>query len=300
LRLKTGETQRHAFYPERRRSGWALASAHPALAAPKPADEGEATFRATYKELVETNTAVSDGSCTLAAQRMAARLTAAGYGADQITLFATPEHPKDGGLVAVLPGTAKAQADPAARPSRRGGGQARGLDPRPFDRGRRLFLWPGRGRRQGDGGDLGRYDGPAQGRKAAQAHGQAGADLRRGNHLGLQRRAVAGGQQTRADRRGIRPQRGGGGKTNGKGLSEGGKLVSQSIQVGEKAVQNYRLETRNPGGHSSTPVRDNAIYELADALVRLRAYNSRSNFPTPRARSLPRRARRGAMRWARR
>jgi acetylornithine deacetylase/succinyl-diaminopimelate desuccinylase-like protein len=30
-----------------------------------------------------------------------------GHGADQITLFATPEHPKDGGLVAVLPGTAK-------------------------------------------------------------------------------------------------------------------------------------------------------------------------------------------------
>jgi acetylornithine deacetylase/succinyl-diaminopimelate desuccinylase-like protein len=63
---------------------------------------------------------------------------------------------------------------------------------------------------------------------------------------------------------------GGGGDTDGKGLSEGGKLVNQSIQVGEKAVQNYRLETRNPGGHSSIPVRDNAIYELADALARLR------------------------------
>ena len=62
---------------------------------------------------------------------------------------------------------------------------------------------------------------------------------------------------------------GGGGDTDGKGLSEGGKLVNQSIQVGEKAVQNYRLETR-------IPVRENAIYELADALARLRDHE----FPT--------------------
>ena len=39
----------------------------------------QAEFRALYKELVETNTTLSEGSCTLAAQRMAARLTAAGY-----------------------------------------------------------------------------------------------------------------------------------------------------------------------------------------------------------------------------
>ena len=44
------------------------------------------------------------------------------------------------------------------------------------------------------------------------------------------------------------------------------------MQVGEKASQNYRLETVNPGGHSSIPIRDNAIYELADALVRVRDY----------------------------
>src|SRR5579864_6668114 len=44
------------------------------------------------------------------------------------------------------------------------------------------------------------------------------------------------------------------------------------MQVGEKAVQNYRLETVNAGGHSSIPIRDNAIYELADALVRVRSY----------------------------
>ena len=46
----------------------------------------------------------------------------------------------------------------------------------------------------------------------------------------------------------------------------------ESIQVGEKAAQNYHLETTNPGGHSSIPIRDNAIYELADALTKVRDY----------------------------
>ena len=38
---------------------------------------GEAKFRDLYKELIETNTALSAGDCTLAAERMAARLKAA-------------------------------------------------------------------------------------------------------------------------------------------------------------------------------------------------------------------------------
>jgi acetylornithine deacetylase/succinyl-diaminopimelate desuccinylase-like protein len=46
--------------------------------------------------------------------------------------------------------------------------------------------------------------------------------------------------------------------------------VLESIQVGEKAAQNYRLETVNAGGHSSIPIRDNAIYELSDALLKVR------------------------------
>ena len=52
-----------------------------------------------------------------------------------------------------------------------------------------------------------------------------------------------------------------------------GSAPVESIQDGEKGVQNFRLETRNPGGHSSIPVRDNAIYELAAALVKLQAYD---------------------------
>src|SRR6516162_435641 len=64
----------------------------------------EARFRDLYKELVETNTTLSSGSCTLAAQRMADRLKAAGYPADDFHLFSVPDHPEEGGLVLIAPG----------------------------------------------------------------------------------------------------------------------------------------------------------------------------------------------------
>ena len=43
-------------------------------AVPQDTPAGEQRFRELYKELVETNTSLSVGSCTLAAERMAARL----------------------------------------------------------------------------------------------------------------------------------------------------------------------------------------------------------------------------------
>lgn len=56
-------------------------------------------------------------------------------------------------------------------------------------------------------------------------------------------------------------------------LDDSGKPVVLNIQAGEKFPQNYRLEVVNPGGHSSRPVRENAIYRLADALVKIRAHD---------------------------
>ena len=44
-----------------------------------PLRPDQVAFLALYKELVETNTTLSAGSCTLAAERMAAHLKAAGY-----------------------------------------------------------------------------------------------------------------------------------------------------------------------------------------------------------------------------
>src|ERR1700721_2123591 len=70
-----------------------------------PLRPDQIAFRALYKELVETNTTLSAGSCTLLAQRIAAHLKAAGFTDKDITLFSVPDHPKEGGLVAVLAGS---------------------------------------------------------------------------------------------------------------------------------------------------------------------------------------------------
>jgi len=51
-----------------------------------------------------------------------------------------------------------------------------------------------------------------------------------------------------------------------------GKSLGFRIQTSEKLFQNFTLTVRNPGGHSSRPRADNAIYDLAEALTRLKAH----------------------------
>ncbi len=247
----------------------------PALAAaPAASTAGEPLFRETYKELVETNTTLSSGSCTLAAERMAARLKKAGFADSDITLFATPEHPKEGGLVAILSGTSKAEKpilllahvdvveakredwvrDPFTLIEEGGYFYARGA----YDDKAMASIWVD---------TLVRYK-------------QEGFKPKRTIKLALTcgeetTYAFNGAEWLAKNKRDLIDaefalNEGGAGRTDGKGVVEGGKVVAQTVQVGEKAVQNYRLETRNPGGHSSMPVRDNAIYELADALAKLR------------------------------
>ena len=48
-----------------------------------------------------------------------------------------------------------------------------------------------------------------------------------------------------------------------------GKVTAVSVEPTEKLYGDYKLEVTNPGGHSSRPVPDNAIYHLADAIERL-------------------------------
>src|SRR4051794_26514402 len=74
-------------------------------AASKQARAGEADFRALYKELVEINTTLSVGSCTDAVNAMRARLLAAGYPEAQVHVVIPQGWPKQGNLVALLPGT---------------------------------------------------------------------------------------------------------------------------------------------------------------------------------------------------
>ena len=48
-----------------------------------------------------------------------------------------------------------------------------------------------------------------------------------------------------------------------------GKPIRNSVQTSEKVSLSYKLEVSNRGGHSSLPTKDNAIYHLAEGLVRL-------------------------------
>jgi len=48
-----------------------------------------------------------------------------------------------------------------------------------------------------------------------------------------------------------------------------GKPVNVDVEACEKLYADFQLTVTNPGGHSSLPVPDNAIYHLADALSRL-------------------------------
>jgi acetylornithine deacetylase/succinyl-diaminopimelate desuccinylase-like protein len=64
------------------------------------------------------------------------------------------------------------------------------------------------------------------------------------------------------------------------GLNEGGggrvrqgRKLSHDVQLAEKKVLNFKLTSLNPGGHSSRPVKDNAITHLAEALVKVGAYD---------------------------
>jgi acetylornithine deacetylase/succinyl-diaminopimelate desuccinylase-like protein len=55
--------------------------------------------------------------------------------------------------------------------------------------------------------------------------------------------------------------------------SQKGRAVLFNIDVSEKVYADFTLETTNPGGHSSVPRHDNAIYSLAAALTRLQAFS---------------------------
>mgnify|MGYP002651950251 CR=1 FL=1 len=257
----------------------ALCAAAPAVAIPPPlpgVDTGEQAFRATYKELVETNTTVSSGSCTLAAERMAARLRAAGFADSQLTLFATPEHPKDGGLVAVLPGTSK-KLKPMLLLAHVDVVEARRED------------WTR------DPFTLIEEDGYFYGRGTVddKAHAAIWTDImarfakegfkpKRTIKLALTcgeetSGAFNGAEWLAKNRRELIDaafalNEGGGGRTNGTPVAKGGKLEALSLQAGEKAYQDFTLTATNPGGHSSQPVRENAIYDLSQALLAIRDY----------------------------
>ncbi|HEX4972264.1 MAG TPA: M20/M25/M40 family metallo-hydrolase [Steroidobacteraceae bacterium] len=232
----------------------------------------QAAFREIYQELVETNTSLSAGSCTLAAEKMAARLRTAGYPDSDLHLFATPDHPKEGGLVAILPGTdPKARAilllahidvveakredwerDPFKLVEENGYFYARGsLDDKSMAATWVDTLIRLRGERTK----------PRRTIKMALTCGEETSGAFNGaEYLAKEKRDLIDAA--------FALNEGAWGM-----LDESGKRVMMGVQAGEKTSQNFRLEVTNPGGHSSRPVKNNAIYHLAAALTRIEHYD---------------------------
>jgi acetylornithine deacetylase/succinyl-diaminopimelate desuccinylase-like protein len=234
-------------------------------------DQGLARFREIYKELVETNTTLSSGDCTLAATRMAARLKAGGYASGDVRVFVPEGHPKEGGLLAVLHGS-----DPSAKSilmlahldvveARR---EDWTRDPFQFIEENGYFY--GRGVNDDKAqatiwvDNLIRYReenfNPKRSIKLALTCGEETNGALNG----------AGWLATH-ERRAIDAEfalnEGGFGA-----LDDQGRRVANLIEAAEKTSQNFRLEVTNPGGHSSRPVPDNAIYHLARAVDRISQY----------------------------
>ena len=59
----------------------------------------------------------------------------------------------------------------------------------------------------------------------------------------------------------------------GGGVMRKGKYLTNEVQAAEKVYQDFRLEVHNAGGHSSMPIKDNAIYRLSAGLSRLAAFD---------------------------
>ena len=59
----------------------------------------------------------------------------------------------------------------------------------------------------------------------------------------------------------------------GGGAERNGRKVSNNVQAAEKVYLSFWFAAKNPGGHSSLPVRENAIYELSEALLAVREYD---------------------------
>jgi acetylornithine deacetylase/succinyl-diaminopimelate desuccinylase-like protein len=240
----------------------------PAAAQTRP---DQVRFRALYKELVETNTTLSAGDCTLAAAKMAAHLKAAGYPDADLHPFSVPDHPKEGGLVAVLHGS-----DPKAKAVLLLGHldvvEATRADwtRDPFTLIEENGFFYGRGASDMKAQDAAWVDAmirykeegfkPRRTIKMALTCGEETSTAFNGaSYLASHERALIDAE--------FALNEGGGGRLDAKG-----KRLVLDIQAAEKFPQNYKLEVTNIGGHSSRPVPNNAIYHLAAGLTKISAY----------------------------
>ncbi|WP_194215864.1 M20/M25/M40 family metallo-hydrolase [Kordiimonas pumila] len=233
--------------------------------------EGEAQFRELYKELIETDTSLSSGSCTLAAERMQARLIQAGFADTEARVVVPDSFLKQGNLVVHFEGENKAlkpvlfmahidvveakrsdwERDPFTLYEENGYFYARGaVDDKAmassfvdaFVRFKKAGFKPQRTM------------------KLALTCGEETDSIFNGIQYLLAKQPEALQAEWAINE-------------GGKGaLDSDGNFVSFGVQSGEKIYQDFTLVTTAPGGHSARPVDDNAINRLSAALVRIGDY----------------------------
>ncbi len=233
---------------------------------PSPHDQ---LARDILKQLIEINTTDSVGDNTKAAEAMAARLKAAGFPDADVQVLGP--NPRKGNLVARLRGTGKAK--PILLLAHLDVVEARkedwspNLDPFTFIEREGYFY--GRGTTDDKAmaaifiAILLRYrqEGfvPDRDLIVALTSDEEGGDYNGVDWLVSHHRPLIDADYALNE--------GGGGEL------KNGKHIANDVQAAEKVYLSFRLEVTNPGGHSSLPVKDNAIYHLAAGLTRLMEYD---------------------------
>ena len=228
--------------------------------------------RDILRELIETNTTYASGSTTRASELLAARFRAAGFPAADVQIVGpdTGRDAKDRNLVVRYRGNGRRKPillighldvvearradwvqDPFTLTERDGHFYGRGT----LDMKNGAAAWVAALLRMKQEGIV-----PAGDYVLALTAGEEGG----GGYNGIQwllanRRDLLDAEYV------LNPDAGG-------GELRDGKPIALNVQAAEKVFHSVHLTVRNPGGHSSAPRADNAIYELADALKAVQAY----------------------------
>ncbi len=220
--------------------------------------------REIFRELIEINTSVTRGS-TKAAEAMAARLKEAGFPENDVQIVGPqPEHMnlvvRYRGTPAVRPILFICHLDVVEAPR-----QDWSFDPFTFIERDGYFYGRGTTDIKDEAADLVaafirlKKEGfkPDRDIIIALTEDEEGGDANGVQWLLKNRRDLIDAEFA------INPDGGGGEIKNG-------RPAVMELQTCEKVYLNYTLEAKNKGGHSSLPVKDNAIYRLAAALIRLK------------------------------
>lgn len=233
--------------------------------------------REIYNELISINTVDSVGSVTKAAEAMAKRFRAAGFPESDIKILIPPGKPTKGNLVVRLRGRAGNTAKPILLLAHLDVVAALRSDwPRdPFTLHEENGFFLGRGTSDDKAmasifvANMIRYKQqnfqPSRDIILALTADEESGDANGAEFLVKQHRDLVDAA--------FAINEGGGGTLTGSGMEV--KPLLNSIQAAEKVYQDFTVTATNPGGHSSVPRPDNAIYELGDALARL----ARFSFP---------------------